>query len=96
MLGGALIQAFGTGEGWRWVFYVNLPIGLVALPFAWRLLPAPSKAQREDKHDLDPIGVVLLGIGVVLLLLPFVQEQQWKGSAKWLLVPAALAADTTS
>ncbi len=90
VLGGALIQAFGTGTGWRWVFFVNLPIGMVALPFALRLLPAPSKEQREHKHDFDPIGVVLLGIGVVVLLLPFVQEQQWKSNVKWLLVPLAL------
>ena len=90
VLGGVLIQAFGTGSGWRWVFYVNLPIGLVALPFALRLLPAPSEAQREKKHDLDPVGVVLLGVGVVVLLLPFVQEQQWRGALKWLLVPLAL------
>lgn len=89
VVGGLLIQIFGESEGWRWVFFVNLPIGLVALPFAWRLLPgAPDTGRR--RHDYDPLGVVLLGAGVVVLLLPFVQEQQWKGSAKWWLVPAAL------
>lgn len=80
VLGGVLIQAFGRNEGWRWVFYVNLPIGLIALPLAMKFLPAPSKEQREGKHDFDPVGVVLLGVGVVLLLLPFVQEQQWRAA----------------
>ncbi len=46
LLGGLLIQVFGTHEGWRWVFYVNLPIGLAALPLAYRLLPAPPRRRR--------------------------------------------------
>jgi EmrB/QacA subfamily drug resistance transporter len=96
LLGGLLIQAFGTQEGWRWVFYVNLPIGLAALPLAYRLLPPPPRAADDGgrgrrRGDLDPLGVCLLGAGTVLLLLPFVEEQQWSGAAKWLLVPAALA-----
>lgn len=37
-------------------------------------------------RDLDPVGVLLLGAGVLALLLPFVQEQQWSGDGKWLLV----------
>jgi EmrB/QacA subfamily drug resistance transporter len=93
LLGGVLIQAFGTHEGWRWVFYVNLPIGLAALPLAHRLLPAPPEREpgrRRRRSDLDPLGVLLLGAGTVTLLLPFVQEQQWSGPRKWLLVPLAL------
>ncbi|MEE4540559.1 MFS transporter [Streptomyces sp. V4-01] len=95
LLGGLLIQLFGTQEGWRWVFYVNLPIGLVALPLAVRLLPGPAQREEGDRRgprsDLDPLGVTLLGVGTVLLLLPFVQERQWPGPAKWLLLPAAFA-----
>ena len=89
VIGGLLIQLFGEADGWRFVFFVNLPIGLLAVPFALRLLPQASDEQRGRQPDLDPVGVVLLGAGVVVLLLPFVQEQQWKGSAKWLLVPLA-------
>jgi EmrB/QacA subfamily drug resistance transporter len=89
LLGGALIAAFGTESGWRWVFLVNLPIGLAAMPLAWKLLPKPDDRQRR-RHDYDPFGVVLLGLGIVVLLLPLVQEQQWKGSAKWWLIPAAV------
>ncbi len=89
LLGGLLIALFGDAEGWRAVFYVNVPIGLVAMPLAWRLLPKPSHAEAGRRHDLDPVGVVLLGAGAVLLLLPFVQEREWPAQ-KWLLVPAAL------
>ncbi|WP_111494346.1 MFS transporter [Peterkaempfera bronchialis] len=89
LLGGLLIQAFGAHEGWRWVFYVNLPIGIAALPVAYRLLPGPGAARNRRPGGFDPAGVLLLGVGTVLLLLPFVQEQQWPGSAKWLLLPVS-------
>src|SRR4051794_4383336 len=90
LLGGALIAAFGTESGWRWVFFINLPIGLAAIPLAWRLLPGPGESARR-RHDYDPVGVGLLGVAIVALLLPLVQEQQWKGAGKWLLVPVAVA-----
>ena len=88
LVGGALIWLAGAQDGWRWVFYVNVPVGLVALPLAYRLLPPPGKARGRE--SLDPVGVLLLGVGVVALLLPFVQEQTWHDARKWLLVPAAL------
>ena len=88
LLGGVLIQIFGDANGWRAVFFVNIPIGLVAMPLAWKLLPKPERAAQRKRHDLDPTGVVLLGVGVVLLLLPFVQNQEW-GAWRWWLLPAA-------
>jgi EmrB/QacA subfamily drug resistance transporter len=88
LLGGALIAFFGAEEGWRWVFFINLPIGLAAIPLAWRLLPPPDAGR--SRHDYDPVGVGLLGAGIVVLLLPLVQERQWEGNATWLLVPLAV------
>ncbi|AEN13242.1 MULTISPECIES: MFS transporter [unclassified Streptomyces] len=90
LLGGVLIQVAGADEGWRWVFYVNLPIGAVCLLLAHRLLPDTPHAGRVRPRDLDPFGVLLLGAGVLVLLLPFVQAQQWPGNGKWLLVPVAV------
>ncbi|WP_439674385.1 MFS transporter [Embleya sp. MST-111070] len=89
LLGGLIIKAAGAEEGWRWVFYVNLPIGVLALVLARRLLPGPDHANRAYLRDLDPVGVLLLGSGVLLLLLPLVEERQWQGSTKWLLIPIA-------
>ncbi|MGH8962190.1 MAG: MFS transporter [Jatrophihabitantaceae bacterium] len=89
LLGGVLIAIFGDTQGWRAVFYVNVPIGLVAMPLAWRLLPGREDGRSRRRHDLDPVGVLLLGSGAVLLLLPFVQEREWP-TIKWLLVPGAL------
>lgn len=86
LLGGLLIQMAGPADGWRWVFYVNLPLGVVCFALARRLLPDTPSATRVRPRDLDPVGVVLLGAGVLALLLPFVQAQQWPGNTKWLFV----------
>ncbi|MCC9738631.1 MFS transporter [Streptomyces sp. MNU89] len=90
VLGGVIIQIFGPEEGWRWIFYVNLPVCLLALVLARFLLPGPENATKPCARDLDPVGILLLGAGVALLLLPLVEAQQWRGAGKWLLVPAAL------
>ena len=42
LLGGLLIQAGGEQHGWRFVFFVNVPVGIVALMLGWRLLPRDS------------------------------------------------------
>lgn len=89
LAGGALIALGGAEHGWRWVFFVNVPIGLVAIPLAWRLLPVGEPARRRE--SLDPVGVLLLGVAVLLLMLPLVEQRSWQGSAKWLLVPLGLA-----
>ncbi|GGV15955.1 MFS transporter [Streptomyces litmocidini] len=91
LLGGLLIQTAGAEEGWRWVFYVNLPIGIVCLFLARRLLPDTPDAKPVRLGRLDPVGVVLLGAAVLALLLPFVQSRQWPGNEKYLLLPVAAA-----
>ncbi|WP_426367489.1 MFS transporter [Streptomyces sp. E-08] len=91
LLGGLIIQAAGAEEGWRWVFYVNLPIGIVCLFLARRLLPDTPDAKPVRLGRLDPVGVVLLGAAVLALLLPFVQSQQWSGNGKYRLLLAAAA-----
>ncbi|NYF59106.1 MFS transporter [Micromonospora purpureochromogenes] len=90
LLGGLLIQLGGEEHGWRWVFFVNVPVGILAVVLGWRLLPA-RPAGQPDRHRLDPVGVLLLGVGVLLVLLPLVQREQWESPWKWALVPAGLA-----
>src|SRR4051794_35125096 len=49
LTGGALIALFGVHNGWRVVFFVNLPIGAGVLLLARRYLPAPTAAQRPPQ-----------------------------------------------
>jgi EmrB/QacA subfamily drug resistance transporter len=90
LLGGLLIALFGAQEGWRWIFYINVPIGIAAVVLGRLWIPSRA-AEDKQRESLDPVGVVLLGVGVVLLLLPLVEEREWHGPAKWLLVVAAAA-----
>lgn len=73
VLGGFILTAAGEQEGWRWVFYVNVPIGLVALAAVWRLVPSRPRSGAPVAAHLDVVGALLLGGGVLCLLLPLVQ-----------------------
>jgi MFS family permease len=88
LTGGALIALFGAHEGWRAVFFVNLPIGAGILLFARRYLPAPTRAERR-RQALDPLGVVLLGLAVVCILIPFIEQRTWHSPLRPLLFPVA-------
>src|SRR3954453_12895455 len=55
VVGGVILNVAGSADGWRWVFYVNVPIGLVALVLAAHLVPARSDAAAGGTH-LDLVG----------------------------------------
>ncbi len=88
LAGGALIALFGVHDGWRAVFFVNLPIGAAILLAARRYLPAPTAAERRPQ-SLDLLGVVLLGAAVVSLLVPFIEQTTWHSPLRLGLFPLA-------
>src|SRR6478672_3613031 len=90
LTGGALIALFGVHDGWRAVFFVNLPIGAAILRLARRYLPAPTAAERRP-HALDPLGVVLFGAAVVSILVPLIEQRTWHGPVRLALFPLAAA-----
>ncbi|QAY71462.1 MFS transporter [Xylanimonas protaetiae] len=73
IVGGLLIEAFGTGDGWRSIFFVNLPFGVVAVTAAILLLPRIVAGSQARGVDL--LGLVLLAGGLVALLVPLIQGQ---------------------
>src|SRR5689334_4999992 len=85
-LGGVLVEV----TSWRWVFFVNLAIGLPALIPARRLL-----RERRDEHPgplPDAVGVVLLVLGVGLLSLGIVKGEDWGWDSPRVLGSLVLAA----
>jgi EmrB/QacA subfamily drug resistance transporter len=73
ILGGALIDVNAFGTGWRLIFFVNLPLGLIAAIGAARLMPE-SRAEQPTRLDLVGTGLAALGMG--LLIYPLIQGQQ--------------------
>ncbi|MFL5896683.1 MAG: MDR family MFS transporter [Thermoleophilaceae bacterium] len=63
LLGGFLVDALS----WRWVFYVNVPVGAVALFVIATRLHLPTRARRS--HRVDYLGAVLLTTGIISLIL---------------------------
>ena len=78
LIGGLLIQAFGNSNGWRLVFVVNLPIGVVAAVAAVFLLPTGSESSGKSV-GVDLLGLLLLSGGLVAILVPLIegQDQGW-------------------
>jgi EmrB/QacA subfamily drug resistance transporter len=81
LIGGLLIQVFGDTNGWRLVFVVNLPIGIVALIAAFFLLPAGSESPGKPGGG-DLLGLLLLSGGLVAILVPLIEGQD-RGWPLW-------------
>ncbi|RJO77900.1 DHA2 family efflux MFS transporter permease subunit [Nocardia panacis] len=66
-------------SGWRWVFLVNVPIGLLALVVVSRVLKLPRRPHSKD--SVDWWGVLVLAIGLVPLLVVAEQGREWGWSS---------------
>ncbi|WP_312871931.1 MFS transporter [Amycolatopsis acididurans] len=90
VLGGLILAIFGEQDGWRWVFYVNVPIGVVAFVLATRLVPEKPGRRTRLRDEIDFLGVALLGLAVLGVLLPLVESEQGGLRRLWWLFPAAV------
>jgi EmrB/QacA subfamily drug resistance transporter len=88
ILAGFLLDADLFGTGWRMIFLINVPIGLVASALAWRYLP---DVPRDPSARLDPLGAILLTVASALLIYPLVQGRElgWPWWSFGLMVVAA-------
>ena len=95
VLSGGLIGWLGDDWGWRASFLINVPLVLLGvwaahryLPdSAWHRLDGGSGAGR-DRVDLDPVGMVLLAAGTLLIMIPFMEASA--GAWVWGLEAAGI------
>src|SRR5580704_12426594 len=79
-LGGWLTDNYS----WRWIFYINLPVGIITLLLVLRMVEDPPYIARNRsagvRVDYIGIGLLALGVGALQVLLDKGQEDDWFGS----------------
>jgi DHA2 family multidrug resistance protein len=90
VLGGWITDTYS----WRWIFYINLPVGIGALAMAQLFIFDPPYIRRTS-HRVDywGIGLLAVGIGALQVVLDKGQEEDWLAShfITWLLVITVVA-----
>lgn len=87
LAGGALLEANWWGMGWRLVFLVNIPIGIIAFLCALGLI-RESRAAERKKMDIAGIGLLTAGLGLFVYPLVVGREKGWP---VWAFVCMALS-----
>lgn len=84
LAGGLLVDGFG----WEWLFFINLPVGVIGFVLAWRLVPAlPTHA-----HRFDIVGVVLSAVALFLIVFGLQEGEKFAWATwVWLMIGAGLA-----
>ncbi|MCF2570779.1 MFS transporter [Brevibacterium sp. UCMA 11754] len=93
VLGGGLIAVLGEEWGWRSAFLINVPIAIAAIVLgrfwlprsAWRGSAADTDRSDGGRADFDPVGLVLLSLGTLFVMLPFLERSA--GAWIYALVP---------
>ena len=85
-IGGLLV----SGLGWRWIFFVNLPIGAATIVLAATVLPEIMVGKRQR---MDPFGVILASAALVAITFGLVEGQSYDWGKVWsfISIPLILA-----
>jgi DHA2 family multidrug resistance protein len=76
-LGGWITDNFA----WPWIFYINLPLGVMAGVLTWQLVPEPEHTQAQSsKVDWIGLALLILGIGALQVLLERGESRDWFAS----------------
>jgi MFS transporter, DHA2 family, multidrug resistance protein len=75
---------------WPWIFYINLPLGLLAAVTTWRSVPEPEHVIRRTRVDWLGLAFLIVGIGALQVLLERGERKDWFESRE--IVVEAIAA----
>jgi len=64
---------------WPWIFYINIPLGILAGFLSWRFVPEPSHAsgQKTEKVDWWGLAFLIIGIGALQIMLERGERRDW-------------------
>ncbi len=86
VLGGWLTDSYS----WRWVFYINIPVGIASILMTKAFIFDPPYLRRHEKTGIDywGIGMLAVWVGALQLMLDKGQQEDWLGSnfIRWCLV----------
>ncbi len=77
LIGPAIGGLITDTVGWHWIFFVNVPIGLVSLVIIWRLLPAIKRP--DAARNIDYLGAAVFAVAISLILIGLTN----KGTGDW-------------
>jgi EmrB/QacA subfamily drug resistance transporter len=86
-LGGLIVSSLG----WRWIFYVNIPIGVALVAAAFRFVP---DLRLGKSHRLDLVGVALASAGLLLVVYGLIEGQRfdWGTVSGFITIPEIIVA----
>jgi EmrB/QacA subfamily drug resistance transporter len=87
LLGGVLVQLLS----WRWVFFVNVPIGAVVLALTPRIVPE-SRSESASKAGYDVEGAIAITLGTIALVFTLIKAESWGWTSGRTLIGFAIAA----
>ena len=83
LAGGLLVDGFG----WEWIFFVNLPVGVIAFIAAWMLVPK----LETHMHRFDLVGVVLSAVAIFLIVFGLQEGEKYDWAAwVWGMIAAGV------
>ena len=79
ILGPTLGGIITDHASWRWIFYINVPVGLLAAFLVWRMVEDPEHAKAKGFQNIDywGLGLVSLGLAALQLVLDKGQQDDW-------------------
>jgi DHA2 family multidrug resistance protein len=93
-LGGFIVDHFN----WRWIFFINVPVGIISLLLSYRMVEDPPYIKEQKKRararmsiDYTGVGLVLVGLGCLQVVLDKGQEEDWL-SSHFIVVLSVIAA----
>jgi len=75
LAGGLLVD----GLGWEWIFFINLPVGVIGFVLAWMLVPK----LETHRHRFNPLGVTLSAVAMFLIVFGLQEGEHYDWGAIW-------------